>query len=215
MTTRAKDPLAPLETGVQVVLALVGTFFVLMLGSAVLGGTPGIGGTDATEVCVTTPPGHGIGYGGSGATGDGPIGLREGVRWFPREIDICDTDPSTATLALGLSQAVLGPVGATAGLLLLWFVVRRARREGVFSRSIPGALRALATYLLAWAAVGWLWRGIVDAVLLRRMAEDTSGFVFSSPDVPVVTVLVGLGLVTLARVMAQAVALREDSEGTV
>ena len=215
MGTKEKDPLAPLETGVRAVLALIAALCVLLIASAALGETPGIGGVDATEVCVATSPGEGIGYGGSGKPGDGPIGLREGVRWFPREIDICDTTPSAGTLALGVSQAILGPVGATVGLLLLWLVIRRARREGVFGEGIPTALRKLASFLLAWAAISWLWKGIVDATLLRRMAADTSGFVFSSPEFPFVTVLIGLGLVTLARVMSQAVALREDSEGTV
>ncbi len=87
-----------------------------------------------------------------------------------------------------MSQAVLGPVGATVGLLLLWFGVRRARREGVFGVGIPTALRRLAAFLLAWAAISWLWNGIVSAMLLRRMAADASGFIFSPPEVPFVTV---------------------------
>lgn len=169
---------------------------------------------------MTTSPGR-VPYGGSGdgRAGDGPIGLREDVGWFPRQIEICDRDPSVGTLALGISRATLGPVGAIGGLVLLWFVVRRARRGGVFGDGIPKTLRLFAYYLLAWAAISWLWTGIVDAMLLGRMAGQTwlafGSIPFISPHVPVVTLLIGLGLVTLARVMSEAVALREDSEATI
>lgn len=57
--------------------------------------------------------------------------------------------------------------------------------------------------------------GFIDAVLMNRMVPDADLVLFQSADVLVVTVLVALGLVTLGRVMAHGVALREDSEATI
>jgi hypothetical protein len=215
MVKRTKDPLAPLETGVQVLLGMLVTLGVLLLGSAIFGGNPSFAGVGASEVCVETAPGEGVGYGGAGRGGDHPIGLYDDVRWFPREIKICDTQPSAGTIALGITRALIGPIGGIGALLLLWWVVRRARREGVFGDRIPGGLYVLGCYLVAWALIGWLSGGIVDALLLSRMADTTDGFVFSWPEFPLVSLLLGLGMLTLARVMSQAVALREDSDATI
>ena len=215
MVKREKDPLAPLETGVQVLLGMLVILGVLLLGSALFGGNPSVAGVGASEVCVETSPGEGVGYGGTGGGGDHPIGLYDDVRWFPREIEICDTQPSAGTVALGITRALVEPIGAIGALLLLWWVIRRARREGVFGDRIPTGLYVLGCYLLAWALIGWLSGGIIDALLLRRMADTTDGFVFSWPQFPLVSLLLGLAMLTLARVMSQAVALREDSDATI
>ena len=215
MVQREKDPLAPLEMGVQVLLGMLVVLGVLLAGSVVLGGNPAFAGVSASEVCVETLPGEGVGYGGTGGGGDRPIGLYDDVRWFPREIEICDTEPSAGTIALGITRAFIGPIGGIGALLLLWWVVRRARREGVFGDDIPRGLRVLGCYLVAWALVGWLAGGLVDALLLRKMADTTDGFVFSWPEFPLVSLLLGLAMLTLARVMSQAVALREDSDATI
>jgi hypothetical protein len=215
MVKREKDPLAPLETGVQVLLGMLVLLGVLLLGSTIFGGNPSFASVGATEVCVGTSPGEGVGYGGTGRGGDHPIGLYDDVRWFPREIEICDTQPTAGTIALGITRALIEPIGAIGALLLLWWVVRRARREGVFGDRIPAGLYVLGCYLLAWALTGWLSGGTVDALLLRRMADTTDGFVFSWPEFPLVSLLLGLAMLTLARVMSQAVALREDSDATI
>ena len=215
MAKTEKDPLAPLESGVRVLLGMVAVLGALMLGSALVGGNPSLAGVGSGEVCVETSPGEGIGYGGSGRGGDHPIGLHDDVRWFPRQIEICDTVPSAGTVALGVVRGLVGPVGGIGALLLLWWVVRRARRDGVFGDLVPRGLYVLGWYLLAWAVVGWLSEGVLDALLLRRMADTADGFVFRWPELPFVAVLIGLGMLTLARVMSQAVALREDSEATI
>lgn len=213
MTARAKDPLAPLEWGVRVVLGAM-----VALTVAVLVGVVGNVGSDPLgdrEACVTTAPGRGTGFGGDGRQGDHPLGLGEGVRWHPSTIDICDTHPRASSVALGVTRDALPVVG---GLVVLWWLLRlltRARRTGLFADRIPRQLERLGGFLLAWTALTWMSAGFIDAVLMNRMVPDADLVLFQSADVPVVTVLVALGLVTLGRVMAYGVALREDSEATI
>jgi hypothetical protein len=218
MTGKQKSALAPLDTTVSIILTLMVGFAVVML-IATIFGSGSIAGMRRTnpEVCVETRPGQGVGLGGNGIRpgGDGPIGLRDGVRWYPTEVEICDTAPSASTLALGGLAVAPGAVGVMGFFGLMWVVLRRARRIGVFADSIPRSLRLLGAFLLGWTLLSWVVVGLTRAALFSRMAEGRSISMFLPSDFPVVPVLVSLGLLTLAGVVTQAVALREDVEATI
>lgn len=215
MARKEKDPLAPLDSAVHVVLGLLVGLFALFLVLATLGDSVTLDGVGPHEVCLTTGPGQGVGYGGSdaGGVGDHPIGLHAGVRSFPTRIQICDESPSAGAVALGLSRALLGPLGGLGLFVLLRRLIRRARLEGFFADAIPGALLQVATFLLVWGIGSWVWGGIANNILLGTMAEHTS--FLGMPRFPFTNMVVALGLVTLSRVMTHAVALREDVEATV
>ncbi|GAA1446542.1 hypothetical protein GCM10009641_70370 [Mycobacterium cookii] len=208
-STRGNDPLRTLELLVGMIVSVMALLAGLVLVGTVVG-TGAIPGVNA-EVCASTA-GDAPAFRRTEGDSTGPVGLGEGITWRADEVQICDPDPDGATRAL----AVLGlVVWAGAPLLffsLLWRLLRRARREGVFADRVPGELRTLGRILIAWAALDFFVSGLVDAALLTRMTDST---VILSGDVPWLPVLVGVTLLALARVIAQAVDLRRDAEATI
>ena len=129
-------------------------------------------------------------------------------------MQVCDPDPDGATRALGIAGLTVWVVAPLLFFGLLWRLLRRARREGVFADRVPGGLRFLGGLLLVWAALDFVVTGFVNAALLNRMTDDTL-VLFSSSDAPWLLVLLGLALLALERVMSQAVAMRHDVEATI
>ena len=208
-TTRSTDPLRTLEILIGVLVGLMGVFAAVMLVGTVAG-TGSIPGVDA-EVCVSGT-GESLGMRTSEAATGGPADLREGVTWRADEVKICDASPDGATRALA-GVGLLVWIGAPVLFFsLLWLLLRRARREGVFADRIPGRLRGLGRLLLVWAVIDFFVTGLVDAALLNRM---TRGTLVLTGEVPWQLVLSGIALLALASVMGQAVGMRRDVEATI
>lgn len=210
-STRASDPLKVLENvvGLVVIVMSLLTCAVLLGTVAGSGSIPGV----TTEVCVSTSEGGMPGFRRAEGEQTGPTGLSEGVTWRAEEIKICDPDPATATRALA-AIGLLVWVGAPLLFFgLLWRMLRRARREGVFADRVPGALRQLGGLLLVWAALDFVVTGFVNGVLLRSMTEDL--VFFTSSEFPWLLVLLGIALLALARVMGEAVLMRHEVEATI
>lgn len=207
--TRSSDPLKLLATVVGVVVVVMAISTVLLLAGTVVGtGTiPGVN----TEVC-TTVAGDGPGFRRTEGDTTGPVGLAEGITWRAEEVQVCDPDPDGGTRTLAAAGLVVW-IGAPLYFFgLLWRLLRRARRDGVFADRVPGDLRTLGRVLLAWAALDFFVSGVVDAMLLNRMTDSTT---IVSGEVAWLPVLVGITLLALARVLAEAVDLRRDVEATI
>lgn len=206
---RIDDPLRTLEVLIGMVVALMGVGAVLML-VATVAGTASIPGVDA-EVCVSGS-GDALGLRTAGDGSTGPAELRDGVTWRADEVTICDPAPDGTTRALA-GAGLLVWIGAPVLFFsLLWRLLRRARREGVFADRIPARLHTLGRLLLVWAALDFFVTGLVDAALLNRM---TRGTLILTGEVPWQLVLSGFALLALARVMSQAVGMRRDVEATI
>lgn len=197
---------------VGVIVALMGTIAVLVLVGVVAGSStiPGVN----TEVCVTTSGQGTPAFRTTEGDTTGPVGLADGITWRAEEVKICDPDPDGVTrglAAVGLAVWIGAPV---LFFSLLWRLLRRARREGVFADRIPGGLRRLGTFLLVWAALDFVVAGLVDAALITRMTDEDTLVMFTG-DVPLLLLLLGLALLALEWVMAQAVDMRHDVEATI
>lgn len=207
--TRSTDPLRTLETVVGVVFVVMALLAGLVLmGTAV--GTGTIPGVNA-EVCVSTA-GEEPAFLRTEGDSTGPVGLNEGITWRADEVQICDPDPDGATRGLAAVGLVVWAGAPLVFFGLLWRLLRRARREGVFADRVPGGLRVLGRILIAWAAVDFFVSGLVDAALLTRMTEST---VMLAGEVPWLPVLTGITLLALARVLGEAVDMRRDIEATI
>lgn len=209
---RSADPLRTLEVLVGVIVTLM----TVVVGAVLLGavaGTGSIPGVDA-EVCVTTLADGTPAFRQVEGEATGPVGLSEGITWRADQVQVCDPDPDGVTRALGVAGLTMWTIAPLLFFGLLWRLLRRARREGVFADQVPGGLRMLGRLLLLWAALDLVVTGFVNAALLNRMTDD--GLVlFSSYDVPWLLVLLGVALLALERVMAQAVLLRHEAEATI
>ncbi|QSR32118.1 hypothetical protein CFI00_16710 [Nocardioides sp. S5] len=207
--TRGNDPLRTLELLVGVIVSLMALLAGLVLLGTIVG-TGTIPGVNA-EVCASTA-GDAPAFRRAEGDSTGPVGLGEGITWRADEVQICDPDPDGGTRALAAVGLVVWAGAPLLFFSLLWRLLRRARREGVFADRVPGGLRTLGRILVAWAVLDFFVSGLVDAALLTRMTDST---VILSGDVPWLPVLVGVTLLALARVIAQAVDLRRDAEATI
>lgn len=215
MTGKNREPLRSLELTVAGMTVVMSVLMIAVLFGAVVG-SGSIPGVNA-EVCVTTTPGQGLAFntGETGNTAVGPVGLRDGITWRADSIQVCDPRPAAATRALGGLGLTVWALAPLLFFGLLWRLLRRARREGVFADRIPAGLRVLGGFLLVWAALDFVVTGFVNAALLSKMTQTEDLVLFSSGDIPWLLALLGLTLLALERVIEQGVALREDSETTI
>ncbi len=207
--THRTDPLRTLELLVGVTVSVMSLLAALVLLGTIVGtGTiPGV----SAEVCASTAaetPGFRRNEGDS----TGPVGLRDGITWRAEEVQICDPDPDGGTRGLAAVGLVVWAGAPLVFFSLLWRLLRRARREGVFADRVPGELRILGRILIAWAVLDFFVSGLVEAALLSRMTDST---VILSGEVPWLPVLVGITLLALARVLGEAVVMRRDIEATI
>lgn len=210
-TSTTADPLKSLESVVAVVVTIlallsVGVLFGTLLGS---GSVPGV----EAEVCVATSENGMPGFRRVEGERTGPTGLVEGITWRADEVRICDADPDGATRAVAAVGLAVWVVAPLLFFGLLWRLLRRARREGVFADRVPGALRLLGRLLLVWAVLDFVVTGFVNAALLARMTDGLP--LFASSDFPWLLVLLGIALLALARVMGEAVLMRHEVEATI
>ena len=134
-TKRTNDPLRTLELLVAMVVALMGVGAVLLLAGTVVG-TASIPGVDA-EVCVSGS-GDALALRTAGDGSTGPVGLRDGITWRADEVTICDPAPDGTTRALAAAGLLVWIGAPVLFFSLLWRLLRRARREGVFATASPG-----------------------------------------------------------------------------
>ena len=206
---RSTDPLRTLEALVAMSVVVMGLLAALVLMGTVVG-TGTIPGVNA-EVCASTAGGE-PGFRMTEGDATGPVGLVDGITWRADAVQICDPDPDGATRGLGAAGLVVWAGAPLLFFALLWRLLRRARREGVFADRVPAELRTLGRILIAWAVLDFFVSGLVNAALLTRMTDSTVILVGQFPWLPM---LVGIALLALARVLSEAVDMRRDIEATI
>lgn len=207
--TRGNDPLKVLEAVVRLVVTVMAILAAATVAATIFG-TGSIPGVNA-EVCASGSGGE-PGFRRVDGELTGPVDLREGITWSPVEVQVCDPEPDGATRALAGAGLLVWVGGPAVFFVMLWRFLRRARREGVFADRVPGQLTTLGRILIGWAVLDFVLSGWINAMLLNRMSDST---LILTATVPWLPVLLGIALLALARVMAQAVDLRRDAEATI
>ncbi|MCC9709650.1 DUF2975 domain-containing protein [Streptomyces sp. MNU76] len=206
-----QDPLEPIEFAVTLVCAVAaGLLALLVLASLVLDDAS-LWFFDMPAVCVTDTA-----MSGSSSALDGAFGSYPGVSITVNGPQFCLDDPSAGQRALhlaGLTTSWGWNAGAFVFALLL---IRRARSHGPFTKRTARGLNAFGWYLAAGAAVLHVGGAVVGGLLLRDMTEYWPFAMLLDPGhVPWAALFTGIGLITFARLMRLATAMREDLEGVV
>jgi hypothetical protein len=173
------------------------------------GSLPGLG---APAVCTTVSPwssetfpvsNHNIRV----------VGLADGAHASVSTVNVCQSDPTRWEQILFTIHEWVPALFAAGLLFLLWRLLRHARLEGVFVRSFARRVTGLGVYvLLGGLAVSVLqsWSAWEIQKALIPGGSPQGAWTYSF-----IALLVGLGLVTVGRLMRYTVPMREELDATV
>ncbi|WNI26726.1 DUF2975 domain-containing protein [Streptomyces sp. ITFR-16] len=161
------------------------------------------------SVCVTSD-----GMSADGAGMDTVFGPKAGVdvSSVPR---YCTTDPSAGQKLLQAAGTLPPVILALGGLWLLNRLLQGAAREGVYTARTASRLRVLGWWTLVGGLVAAAAQAASQAALLATLAAADGASPGNVWDVPLLSPLVGLGLLTFARIVRAGTAMREDIEATI
>jgi hypothetical protein len=221
MTDERRNLTEPLESvtaffGLLLLIALVGGVVLALFGTGTYGGFGPFSGGCATQ--------QGITYGSSGWTwpSDTGIAARPGISSISVSgtLVACADHPGVADRILN-SLTELPAVVLWAGiLLLLWRMIRAARRSGPFTAQVASGMRRLGWFILA---------GSLLAAGIQRLAqyELLGQLVTGAPSgLPIVVLgslralvpgpaLTGAALLTFARITGHGADMDDELQGTV
>ena len=207
------DPLGSIDFILNVLGTLTIILAVTVTLTSLFGSGSGLGITD-DPVCAEARPTVVEGPEQRELLRQGKIG--DNGTWGTASVRFCANDPSgiQETLYLGIPWPRLlfwiGLLGLTKRL------IRRGRREGMFTNQFAHGVGVVGAYLLvgcfAVAAIQAAAQGMLIATLLPH--EGTwIGFV--GWDFSLSALIAGFGLLTVSRVLQQAVAMRDDLDATI
>ena len=221
----SKDPFAPIEVAATVVLALMGTVIAIFLVSA------GVevatkGHTDVTLFSFEDAPCVTADAGPIGIKGSDPDPVNGEV--FPPTSSRGLTSPSSyqvclqhATVGERVAASMEGLLSfgmAVGSALLVRRAIRRARRRGLFTPESAAATRGIGWFLVVMSVAlpvgSQIGTGIVVAAAVPDQhwwMEVADGFL----PVSFTLLLIGLGVLSFARILRVAVPLQEEAELTV
>jgi hypothetical protein len=218
--TRERDPLAPLDTLVGWLFALVVAF--VLFGTAITT-LHAFGKHEnasvlafSNDVCVDA---------GSFLTGDISGSSRDdlvkpGSRVQPTGTTFCTKDPSWALQFAASTGALLGLALALGACLLARQVIRSARRDGLFTTSAASWMRALGWFLIAGSVVISVGAEIGNGIFIAAAAAPETGLTWSSelrsvPGLDWTSLILGVCAITAGRVIRRGVSLQQDVDLTV
>lgn len=211
--TRADRALAQIDVLTSALGFLVGALMLLAVTMTVFGSGSVLEFGDE-EVCAPAVPGE-VPWGGTESRRAVP-GLEEDARWLTTEIAVCVEDPGTGLRLLG-SLRGLGELGVFVGsLVLVRRVIRYARRAGLFAEGVSSRVLLLGRFLVVAAPVIALSAQIGDHLVLDAAIEGElwSGHLLNW-DFPWTLFIVGVGLVSTAKVIGYARLLQDDVDRTI
>lgn len=197
-----------------------GLLIALMAVSAVaaITGFGSFGGFGAGATICATQPGTGGGTGG--ALGYPGLAARPGVSLSVYGMpQACALRPSISQRILYTLTDLPGLLVWGAVLLLIWLVIRQARRTGPFTVPVAVTMRRLGWLIIAGSAAAAALQGFAKDQLLNTMlvAHNDFGDVLTQPIHALVPVplLAGAALLTFARIISLGARMDDDLKGTV
>jgi hypothetical protein len=219
-TTLAKDPLGPLDAIVSVLLWLLALGFAggLVL-SFLPGGSVTTYGHDQACAVVRAELLPNADRQLDGGNPTVPSYARSSSV-LPRDVEVCARGVSTGLNVLSLAGTFSGTALLLAFVIAATRLVRGARREGLFTTVTASRTRMLAWVLIVGSLLSHLIRAAVSVVILNRVVVDPgyhygAGALLSGFGLPLTEIVVGIGLVSVGRVLGQAVVLQREQDATI
>jgi len=212
------DPLAPLEFVVTWLSALVLASVLVFIPVTVLGDGSFLGMGDPDACTTTSDNVVGEQGGDDGDHLDLPIvhGLHTDASATLRRVEICDNSPTFGVKVAAVAESSIDLLFLLGFLALARLAIVAARRDGVFSRTAVGRTRMLGWFLALGGLTAAVLRALLSGVVVSSAVDDVGwagglrGF-----DMPWTLVVVGLGVITVGRVLRQAVDLQDDVDATI
>ncbi|NRQ31845.1 DUF2975 domain-containing protein [Nonomuraea sp. NN258] len=217
---------------VRVLLVLFAATMAYDVGRAILTGGENAEGSDGVRslVCVPSPsvldvkenflqnPQNRKAVAESSGV-DGPYPVENGVDFAYPPPQLCKDDSGFATQSLYQTSRFATPLVLLVALFLLDRLIRVARRDSGFDEVVVRRLRFLGVFLMAGTVAASLYTTAVETGLAVSMVAGTVrevgwmalyGWAFPWP-----SLIAGLGLVVMSKVVRVGAHMREELEGTV
>ncbi|MEJ2854191.1 MULTISPECIES: hypothetical protein [unclassified Saccharothrix] len=138
-------------------------------------------------------------------------------RTHPTGTRVCLAEPTGWDQVLGFLEHAPSAFATAGTFLLLVLLLEHASRRGVHTVETADRLRRFGWYLLLALPATTLVEALARTGLQRRTVVTPAHRVdpLTEWDVPWWAVVVGLGLLSLAKVVRSSAAMREELEGTV
>ncbi|MCW2794453.1 MAG: hypothetical protein JWO76_3551 [Nocardioides sp.] len=222
-----RDPLAPVDAVVTVLLSLFAFLMALFLvvagvGLATHGSTnvsfAGIG-SDSTCTVVDNDGGTVSSYSSSGTgirPAEGIVGRNRDAQARTASWEVCLTDPTRWEQVAARVEPVGTVLFVLGSLLLIRRVIRIARRAGLFTAPTASRTRQLGWFLLVATVVGPFLAAAGRGVVLAGAVHGLHWYdELTPPHLPYALVVVALGVLTFSRILRTAVPLQEEVDATI
>lgn len=206
-----RRPLHPLETLTNLLTWLLAMGVVLLaMGSMLIAG-----GDVGSPQCTVVP--------GAAAddllTGGGPAvrGLRPGADASVDALEICGFGAGLVSYLRALAPFMPHLMLAIALVALLHVLLRRATRSGLFSVDVVRTVRLIGWVLILGSILAELATAVAETGMLNYVVPGSFGVLalVSYVEIPLTAIIGGVAILTAARVLRLAVALRQDVDATI
>jgi hypothetical protein len=213
-SVRIRDPLLPIDFIVTGLLGLVVVMVLFFTGLTIFGrgSTFGVGEPD---LCLDTR--LGMSFYGPEQYKAYPLiaGLATGATAVPNSASIC----ADATTRIHIYYAATG-LPSTAffvgALVVVFALIKVARRLGVFAMPVVRMARVLGWYLIVGTLAATVVEATAKAGLFHQLVpgqDEMSAIEFVHLDIPVL--IIGFGIITVARVLRIASGMQREIDATV
>jgi hypothetical protein len=206
MTRRSADPFAPIDTAARFLLALYSVALVVGVVMTVIG-KANLFSWRTNVLCVNDPNEY------SAVT---LPDLKPGVTAAAQGVTVCTPNPSLSQHLLTTLAQAPNYLLFIAVLLTIWLLIRDAKRNGLYTARMAQQLRWLGWLLGLGSLTVMVIQGEANSYLAASMVHTTSPLTnVDYWQVPTVTLLTALGVLSFARIMRIGTTMREDLDGTV
>jgi Protein of unknown function (DUF2975) len=214
MVLKTRNPLQPFS---WVVSGLAALSVMALLAGVVMSAIThqaSLWGIGETPICVQDDA---ISVGGA-SDDQAFVGIvRHGVAASNKGLSLCAQHPTTWQQTLNVLTQLPTGVFTLGLLILLWRLVAGAQRLGPFARVNPRRLRSLGWWLLIGDLIADNAQTLAHTALLRSMTTPAQAPLWTDnmPSFSWTMLIVGLGMLTVARILTMATAMHEELAVTV